>query len=146
MRNLIDHLLRDLRYGLRSLRKDRRLALLATCALGMGIGASTLVFRVIYNGLRPPFPYKGGDRLVNFMIHDVKESRPGGRSGYSMTEMLDYRDQNHVLEDVMGCNHTDVLYNNGEDRKSTRLNSSHGYISYAVFCLKKKKQCCETRC
>src|SRR2546422_1420662 len=27
-----------------------------------------------------------------------------------------------------------------EDRKSTRLNSSHGYISYAVFCLKKKTQ------
>src|SRR2546429_6307655 len=27
------------------------------------------------------------------------------------------------------------------DRKSTRLNSSHGYISYAVFCLKKKKRC-----
>src|SRR2546429_7384274 len=27
-----------------------------------------------------------------------------------------------------------------QDRKSTRLNSSHGYISYAVFCLKKKKQ------
>src|SRR2546429_1072924 len=33
------------------------------------------------------------------------------------------------------------------DRKSTRLNSSHGYISYAVFCLKKKKKqhwCAET--
>src|SRR2546422_2392856 len=28
----------------------------------------------------------------------------------------------------------------GQDRKSTRLNSSHGYISYAVFCLKKKKK------
>src|SRR5687768_17767051 len=28
----------------------------------------------------------------------------------------------------------------GLDRKSTRLNSSHGYISYAVFCLKKKKK------
>src|SRR2546429_2093077 len=27
-----------------------------------------------------------------------------------------------------------------KDRKSTRLNSSHGYISYAVFCLKKKKK------
>src|SRR2546422_5568325 len=27
-----------------------------------------------------------------------------------------------------------------QDRKSTRLNSSHGYISYAVFCLKKKKE------
>src|SRR2546429_5846113 len=30
------------------------------------------------------------------------------------------------------------------DRKSTRLNSSHGYISYAVFCLKKKKNLVET--
>src|SRR2546422_3355954 len=30
------------------------------------------------------------------------------------------------------------------DRKSTRLNSSHGYISYAVFCLKKKKKRLET--
>src|SRR5256884_3594809 len=30
----------------------------------------------------------------------------------------------------------------GGDRKSTRLNSSHGYISYAVFCLKKKKKRC----
>src|SRR5438309_11845724 len=32
-----------------------------------------------------------------------------------------------------------VLYGSGEDRKSTRLNSSHSSISYAVFCLKKKK-------
>src|SRR2546422_8560005 len=31
------------------------------------------------------------------------------------------------------------------DRKSTRLNSSHGYISYAVFCLKKKKTCKKLR-
>src|SRR3989449_1232053 len=32
------------------------------------------------------------------------------------------------------------LYTATLDRKSTRLNSSHGYISYAVFCLKKKKK------
>src|SRR5687768_17750040 len=31
-------------------------------------------------------------------------------------------------------------YTRNRDRKSTRLNSSHGYISYAVFCLKKKKK------
>src|SRR2546422_1379560 len=31
-----------------------------------------------------------------------------------------------------------VMNNGSQDRKSTRLNSSHGYISYAVFCLKKK--------
>src|SRR3989449_3315262 len=33
-----------------------------------------------------------------------------------------------------------VTWGNQEDRKSTRLNSSHGYISYAVFCLKKKNR------
>src|SRR5687768_18279925 len=33
----------------------------------------------------------------------------------------------------------------GADRKSTRLNSSHGYISYAVFCLKKKKKTKQNR-
>src|SRR2546422_2965782 len=33
-----------------------------------------------------------------------------------------------------------VIWSEGRDRKSTRLNSSHGYISYAVFCLKKKKK------
>src|SRR5256884_9041092 len=32
-----------------------------------------------------------------------------------------------------------LFIKNTPDRKSTRLNSSHGYISYAVFCLKKKK-------
>src|SRR2546429_9983495 len=33
-----------------------------------------------------------------------------------------------------------IIADNFTDRKSTRLNSSHGYISYAVFCLKKKKK------
>src|SRR2546422_6367837 len=35
--------------------------------------------------------------------------------------------------------HDDSVRLHEVDRKSTRLNSSHGYISYAVFCLKKKK-------
>src|SRR2546430_13420036 len=39
-----------------------------------------------------------------------------------------------VHDDVVA----DVLTERGEDRKSTRLNSSHSQISYAVFCLKKK--------
>src|SRR2546422_8607239 len=46
----------------------------------------------------------------------------------------------------VGVKHTVAVSSGGaaievamRDRKSTRLNSSHGYISYAVFCLKKKK-------
>src|SRR3989449_3003552 len=37
----------------------------------------------------------------------------------------------------VNCNSEGLVYSR-RDRKSTRLNSSHGYISYAVFCLKKK--------
>src|SRR2546422_7924622 len=47
---------------------------------------------------------------------------------------------------TVGPSDSDLFANNrstvidySRDRKSTRLNSSHGYISYAVFCLKKKK-------
>src|SRR2546422_4251656 len=39
-------------------------------------------------------------------------------------------------QEVVNRFHADL----DRDRKSTRLNSSHGYISYAVFCLKKKKK------
>src|SRR2546422_8378674 len=42
--------------------------------------------------------------------------------------------------DVDGSGRIVYWHTSEEDRKSTRLNSSHGYISYAVFCLKKKKQ------
>src|SRR2546422_3529872 len=45
--------------------------------------------------------------------------------------------QVHAEQRTMRDLFEDVI---GEDRKSTRLNSSHGYISYAVFCLKKKKK------
>src|SRR2546422_7835447 len=39
----------------------------------------------------------------------------------------------------LGADESARAGDDGRDRKSTRLNSSHGYISYAVFCLKKKK-------
>src|SRR5258708_14880170 len=58
-----------------------------------------------------------------------------------------------VLDGIQGVNGATVLsYPSGEfavivrDRKSTRLNSSHQIISYAVFCLKKKKNITSTLC
>src|SRR2546422_1492872 len=43
------------------------------------------------------------------------------------------------------CHATEAAHDQ-VDRKSTRLNSSHGYISYAVFCLKKKKKKKDKKC
>src|SRR5256884_1636306 len=45
-----------------------------------------------------------------------------------------------AAEKMPGVKAVEIMTEPGKDRKSTRLNSSHGYISYAVFCLKKKKK------
>src|SRR2546429_747568 len=54
----------------------------------------------------------------------------------SITGVLE-RDENDITKSKIRAS-IDADTINTRDRKSTRLNSSHGYISYAVFCLKKK--------
>src|SRR2546429_2574014 len=48
--------------------------------------------------------------------------------------------QHFLVGQLVGIEIPFPLFIGISDRKSTRLNSSHGYISYAVFCLKKKKK------
>src|SRR2546422_3526190 len=94
---------------------------------------------------RPPrstlFPYTPLSRSVHHeraVAVDVHHEpvRVGGGDPHRRGQAVAHRAQPargapppRVLELVVLC----------RDRKSTRLNSSHGYISYAVFCLKKKK-------
>jgi putative ABC transport system permease protein len=108
--SLIENSWQDLRYGVRTLFKDRRFSLLAIFALALGIGASTVVFSVIYDGLLNPFPYKDAGGITVFQIHDASEGGVRGRGAFSFQEFLDYREQNHVFTDVVGTAHTNVLY------------------------------------
>src|SRR5438445_10170636 len=52
--------------------------------------------------------------------------------------LMDVRSPHAVLAST-ACGDLTSINDNPKDRKSTRLNSSHANISYAVFCLKKKK-------
>src|SRR5882762_779137 len=108
--NLIENCWQDLRYAVRTLFKDRRFALLAIFALALGIGASTVVFSVVYDGLLNPFPYKDANGISIFQIHDVERAGNRGRGAFSFPEFLDYREQNHVFMDMVGTAYTDVLY------------------------------------
>jgi putative ABC transport system permease protein len=108
--NLVENCTRDFRYGVRTLFKDRRFAVLAIFALALGIGASTVVFSVVYDGLLNPFPYKDANRISIFKIHDVEQAGSGGRISFSFPEFLDYREQNHVFTDMVGTAYVDVLY------------------------------------
>src|SRR2546422_5730503 len=86
---------------------------------------------------RPPrstlFPYTTLFRSKNFrMKADQSKHDADGKLKNGVFK-------EHYKDGTLACV---KKYRNGEkvDRKSTRLNSSHGYISYAVFCLKKKKK------
>lgn len=104
----------DLRYGLRGLWKQPGFTALAVLALALGIGSVTTIFSVIDNVLLDPFPYKNAGRIVMFMIHNMEGGDRGGRGAFSIPEFLDYKEQNHVFEDVVGDINEDVLYTSGE--------------------------------
>ncbi len=104
----------DLRYGLRGLRNQLSFTVLAALALALGSGAATTIFSVIQNVLLDPFPYTNAERVVSIMIHDLRNSRPGGRTAFQLAEFLDYQEQNHVFDEVIGGGGEDILMTNGE--------------------------------
>ena len=76
-----DGLMRDFRYAIRGLRKDYRFSLVAILALALGIGASTVVFSVVYNAMFETVPYKNFHRLVLLRIDNL--ANVGGWKGRS---------------------------------------------------------------
>src|SRR3712207_8040691 len=78
------------------------------------------------------------DELKKQVLDKVYSHQPSNR--YQRTyELLKSIEVGDVKEEN-GMYIAQVCFNPDLDRKSTRLNSSHANISYAVFCLKKKKQ------
>src|SRR2546429_7009817 len=87
---------------------------------------------------RPPrstlFPYTTLFR--SRVLDNSEEARPPLRRGMEPREVPQVRQPHGWLGRERMARRQE--HARGRDRKSTRLNSSHGYISYAVFCLKKK--------
>src|SRR5262245_1177301 len=119
----------DLRYGARMLLKQPGFTLTAVLTLALGIGSTTTIFSAIQNILLDPFPYTDARRVVAIQIHDTSSSRPGGRTFFQASEFLDYQEQNHVFEDVIGGTFGDVLYNSGDGMEQF----SGGYVTPNTF-------------
>src|SRR2546429_6778569 len=86
---------------------------------------------------RPPrstlFPYTTLFRSNGLIVQKAKEAGCKAPTHARLVEIV------RRVERAETSPRPDLLFDLA-DRKSTRLNSSHGYISYAVFCLKKKKR------
>jgi len=114
----IQDFLRDFQFAFRSLSKDRRFALVAVFSLALGIGATTVMFSVLYNVVVDPFPYRDFQHSVVLDLHDLAAPPHDiARYHYTIPEFLAIRDQNHVFEDIVGAYQLDVLY---RDEKATR--------------------------
>src|SRR5258708_23624567 len=149
----------DIRFTLRTMRKSPAFTAVAVVTLALGIGANTAIFTVVNAVFFNPIPVNDPKTLVSLFTTDQRNKTAlQNFLPISYPNADDIRRQAQSLSGVVISAGTPVSMTiNGQpdqynanvvtgnyfdllDRKSTRLNSSRQIISYAVFCLKKKKK------
>jgi putative ABC transport system permease protein len=88
-------LIRNLRYGLRGLRKSPGLTVAVIATLMLGIGATTAIYTIVYAVLLAPLPYPQPDQLVM-----VWSKVNGGNNGMSAGDFLDWKEQNKSFQQL----------------------------------------------
>ncbi len=87
--------MRDVRYGLRLLRRNPGFTAIAILALAVGIGANTAIFSVVYATLLAPLPYAEPDRLVM-----VWSRIQGNRNSTATADYLDWKRESTVFQSL----------------------------------------------
>src|SRR5882724_1678689 len=106
-------LLRDLRFGVRILARNRLFAAAAIAVMALGIGASTAVFTVVRAVLIQPLPYREPDRLVLF-----RADAPGYAARYpgiTGEEFHALRERGDLFEDVAAINGVNASLTDGDE-------------------------------
>ena len=103
--------IQDIRYALRQLRKSPSFAVVAVLTLALGIGASTIIFSVVYNGVLYPFPYRSAERLTVIGVENLEHQGPdNNRSVYHLDEVAAFRNGNHTFEDILAYGMWSTVY------------------------------------
>lgn len=92
----METLIKDLRYGIRSLAKRPGFTALAVLTLALGIGASTAIFSVVDGVLLRSLPYPDAGQIVQ--LREINER--GGRMAFAEPNFLDVRARNHSFAGV----------------------------------------------
>ncbi len=106
----LEALLQDLRFALRMLRKSRSFTVIAVLALSLGIGFSTIIFSIFYNGVLYPFPYRDAQRLTVIGIVDTQHNSDRFREVYHLSEVAAFRKQAQTFEDVVAYSGWDTVF------------------------------------
>jgi predicted permease len=114
-------LLRDVRYGFRSLTQSPLLAIVATLALTIGIALTTTMFSILYGALMKGLPFEEGDKIVMVRRSDLREG-PNNNFDVSIQDYADFKAQQKTLEDIGGST-SGTINISGED-KAERVSGS----------------------
>jgi len=125
---LIESLLQDVRYGIRTLGKNPGFTAVAVLTLALGIGANTAIFSVVENVLLRPLPYPQPGNLVQIW-NTYPPQAP--RAGLSPGDYADWRQQNASFSEMGGYAHISQGFNlTGEGEPQRVLGS---YASAGLF-------------
>jgi predicted permease len=113
-------LVRDVRYGIRSLIKSPGLTLVATLALTLGIGLTTTMFSIVYGALMKGLPYPDGQRIM--IVQRANPARGIQRSSLPIQEFFDYKAQQRSFTDLAAFT-SGTMYLSGEE-KAERFDGS----------------------
>ncbi|HXZ10820.1 MAG TPA: ABC transporter permease, partial [Candidatus Sulfotelmatobacter sp.] len=103
----------DLRYGLRMMVRSPGFTLIAILTLGLGIGANTAIFSIVYAALLRPLPYPAPDQLV--IVYEAKPQQDIKKTGTSYPNFEVWRRENHVFSELAGnATHELTLTGQGE--------------------------------
>src|SRR5262252_8644364 len=95
---IMEALLKDIRYGMRTLLRRPGFTAIAVITLALGIGVSTAIFSVVHAVLLRSLPYGAGDRLV--MVWENNRNKGHDQNVINLGNFLDWKEQNHVFDDM----------------------------------------------
>jgi putative ABC transport system permease protein len=125
----METLLRDIRYGVRSLLKRPGFTAIALIALALGIGANTAIFTLVNAVLLRPLPFAEPDRLV-WVWGNIKNG--GNRASVSPLDFLDYRQQNSTFEEFAASMQLRLNYTGGSEPERLEANGVTGNYFQAL--------------
>jgi len=114
----METLLKDLRYGLRSLLKQPAFTLVAVGTLALAIGGNSAMFTVVNAVLLRPLPYPEPDRIVT--LEGINPTRGITQSNVSVPDFADWQSQNQVFEQMAGFVTGGLVLNNGDETERVR--------------------------
>src|SRR5262249_15244021 len=96
--NLIENLVRDVRYAIRTLARTPAFTLAAVLALALGIGATTAIFSVVNGVILRPLPYRDSGRLM--VVYDSFQQQGMEHGLGGIADFLDWRSRSHSFESI----------------------------------------------